>query len=423
MGTRREALPRQADDAAPSPTGGTVRVLLADDEPGVRGALAELVQAEPSLALVGVAGDADEAAALAERRIVDVAVVDVRMPGGGHRAVREIRNRSPHTKVVAFSAYGDHSAVVGMVASGAVSYLVKGAPGRQVVEAIHRAAHGESILSDEAAGPLIGELTDQLQRRERELIDRERKVGRIQAALRPGGLEVAFQPVFDLANGRRRGVEALARFNVEPQRTPDAWFREAWEVGLGLDLELAAVAAALPALDTLAADEFLAVNVSPAVLESPRFQQLLPAGSHLRLLVEVTEHAQVEDYDRLGACLEELRRAGVRLGIDDAGAGYASLRHILWLAPDVVKLDMSLTRDLQADTRRRALVAALVPFAAEIGATVIAEGIETEDELAALRAFGAAWGQGFLLGRPGPLLQGHRRPGSQPSASPQGGRS
>jgi EAL domain-containing protein (putative c-di-GMP-specific phosphodiesterase class I) len=164
----------------------------------------------------------------------------------------------------------------------------------------------------------------------------------------------------------------------------------------------------------LASDEFLAVNVSPRVLESPRFLEALPAGSHPRLVAEVTEHARVSDYRRLTTCLEGLRRTGLRLAIDDAGAGYASLRHILWLAPDVVKLDMSLTRNLHADTRRRALVAALVPFAAEIGATVIAEGIETADELEALRAYGASWGQGFLLGHPGPLPTGHDEPCLQP---------
>ena len=379
-----------------------MRVLIADDNPGIQQALAELVGDEPSLELVGVAGTAHEAVELADQN-VDVALVDVRMPGGGEWATRQIRARSSRTRVIAFSAHGDRQAVVGMVGAGAVSYLLKGTPGEVLVEAIHRAVDGGSDLSQEVVGPVVGELVDQLKYREREVFDRERKVDRVSRALQPGALRVVFQPIIDLSSWRRRGVEALARFDIEPSQTPDIWFREAWEVGLGLDLELAAVRAALPALEHLDDDEFLAINLSPQVVTNPDFAAVLPVGTHARLVVEITEHAPVEDYDKLSGAIGKARAAGLRLAIDDAGAGYASLRHILRLAPDIVKLDMSLTRNLQADKRRRALVAALVPFAREIGAIVIAEGIETDAELTTLRAFGAEWGQGFLLGRPGPV--------------------
>lgn len=380
-----------------------VRVLVADDDSSVRQALADLVGTDPSLRLVGVAVTGEEATAMAARHQPDVAIVDVRMPGGGHRAVRAIRACSPRTRVIAFSAYGDHNAVIGMVGSGAVSYLVKGSSGREVLEAIHRSVRGESVLSQEVTGPVVGELVEQLQRRERDLIDREHALERIERALRPGAINMVYQPVVGLRDRRRHGVEALARFNVEPHRGPDLWFAEAWGVGLGVELELAAVRAALPALKVLPGDQFLCLNLSPGAVRSPYFAQALPAGSHSRVVVEITEHAPVDDYDELARCLEEARRAGLRLAVDDAGAGYASLQHILRLAPDIIKLDMSLTRNVHADSRLRALVAALVPFAAEIGATVVAEGIETEAELTTLQIFGAAWGQGYLLGRPAPL--------------------
>jgi EAL domain-containing protein (putative c-di-GMP-specific phosphodiesterase class I) len=382
---------------------GAVRVLVADDDPEVQAALADLVDGEPTLELVGVAAEAEEAVWLAEQCTPDVALVDVRMPGGGHQAVRQIRARAPSTRVLAFSAYGDHSAVVGMVASGAASYLVKGTSGSEVVEAIHTVVRGGSVLSGEATDRVVGELAEQLQRREQELLERERKVERIERALYDWALRIVYQPVVDLTDRRRCGVEALARFALEPERSPNLWFDEAGDVGLRLELELAAIRAALPVLDVIGEHEFLALNVSPETVCSPRFLQALPAACHRRLVVEVTEHARVDDYEELAGALEGLRRAGLRLAVDDAGAGYASLQHILRLAPDIIKLDMALTRNVQVDPRRRALVAALVPFAREIGATVIAEGIETEEERRTLRGFGAAWGQGYLLGRPGRL--------------------
>jgi EAL domain-containing protein (putative c-di-GMP-specific phosphodiesterase class I) len=116
--------------------------------------------------------------------------------------------------------------------------------------------------------------------------------------------------------------------------------------------------------------------------------------------VEITEQAQVEDYDELNVALGHLREVGVRIAVDDAGAGYASLRHILRLEPDVIKLDKSLVRNVHRDRPRRALATALISFAAEIGATIVAEGIESAEELDALRDLGVTFGQGYHLARP-----------------------
>lgn len=380
-----------------------VRVLLADDDGNVREALSELIEAEPTLRLVAVAQDATEATMLARQHRPDVAVLDVRMPGGGDHAARDIRTCSPRTRVIALSAYDDQRAVVGMVASGATSYLVKGASGNEIISAIQRAAAGESVLSEAAASRVVGELGHQIRLRDRDLVDREDKLARIDQALGPGAMEMVYQPVVDLGRRHRCGIEALARFRLEPARTPDVWFAEAWEVGLGVELELAAVAAALPVLDQLPTQEFLAVNLSPQTVVSPGFERALGRAPRHRLVLELTEHARVGDYDALRAALHEPRRAGLRVASDDTGAGYASLQHILRLAPEIIKLDISLTRGVDSDRRRRALVAALVAFANEVGATTIAEGIETETELATLRAFGAMWGQGYLLHRPVPL--------------------
>jgi EAL domain-containing protein (putative c-di-GMP-specific phosphodiesterase class I) len=120
-------------------------------------------------------------------------------------------------------------------------------------------------------------------------------------------------------------------------------------------------------------------------------------------VLELTEHAPIEEYDALQAALASLRSAGLKLAIDDAGSGYASFRHILRLRPDIIKLDQSLIRDIDLDQGRRALALGLITFANETGCTIVAEGVENERELAVLQSLGVAAAQGYLLGRPAPL--------------------
>jgi EAL domain-containing protein (putative c-di-GMP-specific phosphodiesterase class I) len=215
-------------------------------------------------------------------------------------------------------------------------------------------------------------------------------------------LPLAFQPVFGLAGGECVAVEALARFPSETGLGTAAWFDRADELGLRLELELAAVRSALDHLDELPANVLLSVNVSPDTILSPEFAALVEPVAD-RLIVEITEHAPVADYAALTAALAPLRERGTRIAIDDVGAGFASFRHILLLAPDIVKLDFSLTHRIETDSTRRALASALVDFGAGAGATIVAEGIETEDELELLRALGIDQGQGYHLGRPAPL--------------------
>jgi len=241
---------------------------------------------------------------------------------------------------------------------------------------------------------------------DRELLESEKRRlewSRIQAVLDARDVEVEFQPVFDLAGDRVVALEALARFRREPNRPPSAWFEEAAAVGLGVELELAAIEAALQHIGGFAPDMSLAVNVSPATALSPLFFELvLPHAD--RLVLEITEHAQVDDYDALTNALAPLRACGARVAIDDVGAGFASLRHILRLQPDIVKLDLTLTHEIARDPAREALASSLVRFATGIDATIAAEGIETSDDLELLRSLGVGYGQGFHLARPSSLL-------------------
>jgi PAS domain S-box-containing protein len=233
--------------------------------------------------------------------------------------------------------------------------------------------------------------------------DRDVKLHRIQAVLAQRTLTTVLQPIFSLQTGRVVGVEALSRFPDRPRQGPDRWFADAHEVGLGVALEALAVQTALAHAVTLSSDSYVAVNVSPATLISPALQQVLAAGPvpASRIVLELTEHVFVDNYDQLTRALSKLRARGLRLAVDDAGAGFASFRHILRLQPDVIKIDQEITREITTQPAHRALTAALVMFALEVGSTtVIAEGVETADELRTIASLGIDAAQGYFLARP-----------------------
>ncbi|HEX7053609.1 MAG TPA: EAL domain-containing protein [Burkholderiales bacterium] len=209
-----------------------------------------------------------------------------------------------------------------------------------------------------------------------------------------------FQPVYTLAERRVAGFECLARFDAEPQQGPEFWFAEAAGVGLGAELELGVIRRTLPSLERLPAATPVSFNVSPQLLLDGRLDAVLTPRLAGRVVLEVTEHETVQEYARLVSALEPLRRRGVRVAIDDAGAGYASFRHIVRLVPDVIKLDLRLTRDIDHDPARRALAAALIRYAREARAEIVAEGVETQAELDTLRELGIGRAQGYLFGRP-----------------------
>ena len=246
-------------------------------------------------------------------------------------------------------------------------------------------------------------VADQIDREQLETEKRRLEWLRIRSVLDGKALDVEFQPVFDLADCRIVSLEALARFATEPIRPPSSWFAEAAEVGLGAELELAAIEVALERLEEFPPDVALAINVSPATALDPRFAELLHEVAH-RVVIEITEHAQVDDYESLDAALAPLRERGAKLAIDDVGAGFANLRHILRLTPDIVKLDLTLTQEIARDPAREALASSLVGFAEGVGASIAAEGISNGEELDLLRALGVDYGQGFYLARPSPLL-------------------
>jgi EAL domain-containing protein (putative c-di-GMP-specific phosphodiesterase class I) len=366
-------------------------------------ALSELLSHVEEVELIGTAADAEEAIRIAEAGRPDVALVDVRMPeGGGPHAARGITRVSPTTRVIALSAYEDRANVLEMLRAGAVGYLVKGAAAEELVEGIQRVAGGGTSLSSAVMHGVVSELATQLRREEIEREASEALRGDIERFVSGHGVWMVYQQIQDLETGAVVGLEALARFGSIPAMPPDRWFAEATALELGHLLELRTLGEALHALPRIPDGAFLSVNCSQGVAASPEVAERLDGVEH-RVVLEITEHEAIEDYGALAERLAPLRERGLRVAVDDVGAGYASLRHALQLAPDMVKMDMSLTRDVDRDPGRRALAAALISFAAETRMAIVAEGIETAGELKALRTLGVRFGQGFHLARPAPL--------------------
>ena len=245
----------------------------------------------------------------------------------------------------------------------------------------------------EIAGTLSAILRPALQRDERLAGDR----AALHDILAATAFTLHYQPIVRLADGAVVACEALTRF--ADGSLPGPRFAEAARLGLGLELELATLRMAVAGAADLPAGCSLSINASPALVTAGRGLDELVAGSVRPVIVELTEHEAVADYEALRSQLAALG-TGVRVAVDDAGSGYASMRHIFALHPDIVKLDIDWVRDIDSDRARQALVAGLVHVAAELGADLVGEGIETEAERATLARLGVTFGQGFLLGRP-----------------------
>lgn len=223
---------------------------------------------------------------------------------------------------------------------------------------------------------------------------------KVNALLAADDLNMVWQPVVETASRRIIGVEALARFPSSDGMLPNEWFEAAASVGLGNQLEARAIASGLEVLNILQPEQYVACNASAQSILHGDIVGLLARAPLSRTVLEITEHDVVTDYSALRDAIAPLRRRGMRLAIDDAGAGYASFRHILKLQPDIIKLDMSLTHNIDSDKGRRSLACSLVTFAREVNCKLIAEGVETEDELQALTQLGVETAQGFHLYRP-----------------------
>lgn len=385
----------------------SIILVIDDEEPNVL-LLQRLLRSGGYFNVVATT-DPRQAIPLVQQHSPDLVLLDLHMPHLDGFAVMKALGAEmaadDFVPVLVLTADWTHEAREQVLGAGAKDFLTKPFDRTEVLLRIrnlldtralhtrlqrHRAVLADQVREHEEGSRLAAE-------------DRRRRVARIEAVLTGSVLAMVFQPIVSLAGGEVVGFEALARFDAEPRRTPDLWFAEAASVGLGGELELSACRAAIAVAGDLPADAYLAVNISPQTVTSAAAVAAFADAPLKRLVIEITEHAHVDDYDELTQALGGLRRRGARVSVDDAGAGFASLQHILRLRPDIIKLDISLTRGVHVDPVRQALASLLVSFAAEIGSTITAEGIEEVGELDRLRQLGVYSGQGYHLGRPGPL--------------------
>jgi EAL domain-containing protein (putative c-di-GMP-specific phosphodiesterase class I)/CheY-like chemotaxis protein len=353
-------------------------VLVVEDDRSIRTLVCQL------LALEGIAALEAEDAAGAMNQLsahpVDLVLLDVALPGvTGYSVLEEIRHTpalSP-LPVLLLTAGGPGHLVAGL-AAGADDYIAKPFAVDELIARVqaHLRARDRWRASLRPAPQFA---TDVL------AICRDRRFG------------IAFQPVRHLATMEAVGFEALARFH--DGQPPHGVFAAAHDSGCGVELEVAAAAAAVQAAAELPPGAWLSINLSPAALLGAESLSAAVRDCGRDVIVELTEHERVEDYPALIAAAGALGPQ-VCLAVDDAGAGYASLSHVVALKPALVKLDRAWVDGISADPVRQALVRGVLGVADATGSTVVAEGIERNEDLSAVQALGVGLGQGFLLGRP-----------------------
>jgi EAL domain-containing protein (putative c-di-GMP-specific phosphodiesterase class I) len=233
-------------------------------------------------------------------------------------------------------------------------------------------------------------------------VSRESMSLRIGKVLEGRMLVTAFQPIREISTGDVVGVEAFTRFVSDGGDTAGDWFAAAAAARLGSELEFAALQSALASAQQLPVHLYVALKLSPATCLDPllpgMLEELMPALD--RVVLELTEALTPEQPAALVAALAPLRRRGIRLAVGRVGSYCGSIRHIRQLKPDILKLDRDLVAGIDTGALRHAFGAAMTGFADDLGAGLIAEGIETGDELATLAGLGVTVGQGYYLGRP-----------------------
>lgn len=385
----------------------TIRVLVADDEATVVDVLRALIGSDPSLRFVGSAGDAEAAIELATRERPDVVLLDVRMPGGGGvRAAREITRRcGASTKVVALSAHEDSDTVIGMISAGASAYVPKGDSTEKILRTIHRAVNANYVANEQR--PQLTVVSPMLPRRTQQSTS-------VAKAILDGAITAEFEPIEDLATGQIVGLDARPRVATLPHRSYDTWLADAEAADLLLDMELAAFRAGLQALTLIPEDLFLEFEVTPSTAIEGRFRRAIrrPVASRIALgfspLAPADSAAVGADP---GGILAALRGRGVRIAARDVGPGFAGLRHLSLLAPDLARLDETLVRALGQSFSSHSIVAAMVACASDVGARLIAPGVASEQQLQELRNLGVELVQGPLIGDPIPLSELADQPG------------
>ena len=368
-------------------------VLVVDDDQGIRRLFADTLQLA-GYATAEAASLAEAAAVLEgpEPEIICV-LLDARLPDGhGIDLLRRVRSDFGAETLPIIVVTGDDSpsSEVEGLEAGATDFLVK--PVRPEALVARVGAHLRdraawlAMLDAAAAGPASA------------AFDIDRRA--LDEVIDAGAFHPVFQPIVDLRDGANAGYEALTRF--DDGTSPELRFAEATRLGRSAELELATLARAIESARRLPGDSYVSLNVTPGLLRpGPGLQPLLESAS-CQVVLEITEREAIDDYDVVRSALSGFEPT-VQLSIDDAGAGFASLRHVVMLQPDFVKLDRTWVSGIHLEPTKQAMVAGLVHFADATGCILVAEGIEADEESDMLVDLGVRYGQGYLLGRPEPV--------------------
>jgi DNA-binding NarL/FixJ family response regulator len=378
-----------------------ISVAVADDEETVVDVLRALIGSDPSLRFVGAAHNAEDAIELTARERPDVVLLDVRMPGGGGlRATREITKRCAPTKVVALSAHEDSDTVIGMISAGASAYVPKGDPTDKILRTIHRTMDAEYVADDPP--PQLTVISPILPRR-------TQQSSAVAKAILDGVITAEFEPIADLATGRVVGLDAHPRVATLPHRSYDSWLADAEAVDLLLDFEMSAFRASLSALPVIPDDLFLEFEVTQSTVTEGRFRRAIRGSVAPRIVLGLSPlapaaPAELEAADP-GGVLATLRGRGVRISSRNAGPGFASLRHLSLISPELARLDPTLVRSLGQSFSSHSVVAAVAACATDVGARLIAPGVESPEQLHELRNLGVELVQGPIVGDSIPISE------------------
>lgn len=370
------------------------RVLVLDDDQNVLDAMRRMLRGRYDVTVVQ---SPEVALSLLERDAgFAVIVSDFHMPVmTGAQFFEAAMCLAPHAIRVLLTGSSEPSTAIDAINLGKVFRFLN----KPMSSSELRVVLGEACAEFEAATLDRDELRELRLAREADSVTAAQRRFEIEQAIK-GGMHTVYQPIVRLEDGVAIGHEALSRFPGNPDRTPDRWFDEAAALDMGIELDAAALRLALSNWQRVGpGGQSLWLNLAPATVVSGAVHDLVLAAAH-PVVLEITERTPVDDYDVLSDALAPLRERGIRLAIDDVGAGYSSLRHVTELRPDVVKLDRSIITDLGSDHNRQALVSSLIAFANESGITALGEGIETRSEAGVLAALRATYGQGYHFGRP-----------------------
>ncbi len=366
------------------------RVLVVDDDPAMRKTCKRALGNEGWDVTLAENGREAIAAAREARSQFDCVVSDINMPElDGFGLVEELRRHDPDLPVLMMTGDPTLDGAVRAIDSGAVSYLSKPFDHEMLVTAVARAArrHGVARMrrrADSYASKLMP--TDDLRERFERALD---------------SAWMAFQPIVDAGTREIVAYEALLRNDEPTLRRPDLMIGTAERLDRVHDLGRVVRQRVADALSAAPPDALIFVNVHGLELtDEELFARTNPLVAHAgRIVLEITERVGLEEVGG-AARVEMLRKLGFRVAVDDLGAGYAALGALATLEPEVVKLDMSLVRDVDRHERKRRVVGAIATLCRELGGKVVAEGVETEAEARAVTAAGCQLLQGYLFARP-----------------------